>query len=244
MNQESLNSLNPGWEDLFNMVCHQVDASMLEVIARADYGSSVEEHLAALNAIKAGKEPSPLEWEPKEVLELTRWSEPEYAITKSECRGARGHWMRLFSCAILIRAAAPLEDEDYFLGEEDTIIQLVDSALALGPDASRAALRFLCWRLRYRSPDEYDWKRPYYAVAVLLLLSYLETSNAKIIKYLLTASKSDEMEPFQFFDNCSCAYKWVDMTSRLLIESATSPSELRRFGQALLGRDGQGSVSS
>ncbi|MBI5832419.1 MAG: hypothetical protein HZB16_08950 [Armatimonadetes bacterium] len=58
------------WQRLVSGLTHQA----LHGISQADYGNDAGAHLAALEVISsAGVVPVPLEWEPREVLELTLW---------------------------------------------------------------------------------------------------------------------------------------------------------------------------
>jgi len=106
----------------------------------------------------------PLGWVPQEVLELIRWSEPEDPEWKPGDVGERGHLMRAFSCAALLRAAA--EPGNLLDGENSTLAQLVASTLALGRDVQVAAARFLAWRVPMLNRDE---ERPFFAFALLFL---------------------------------------------------------------------------
>ncbi|WP_428305612.1 hypothetical protein [Lacipirellula sp.] len=129
MSLDLIERLNPDDSPLFSLACQHVDNSMLREISEADYGMDAKVHFMALRRIKAGEILAPMEWEPREVLELIRWSEPEDPTHKPGAVGARGHWMRLFACTALIRAGAEPVNEGYFHGEDSTIIQLVDSAM-------------------------------------------------------------------------------------------------------------------
>ncbi len=217
---------------------------MLREIAEADYGRDAEAHLKALCEIKSEKNLSPMAWEPQEVLELTRWSEPDDPTWEPGSVGIRGHWMRLFSCAVLIRAAGEPQNDDYITsGEDSTIIQFVASALTLGHDVSLKALRFLCWRMRYRLLD--DWDRPYFAVATLLLCVALGKHNSETLHDLMAATYSDEIGISALFGECLNSQTWKDITRRILIEpsAASLPiplnSELKKFGVKLIsGPDG------
>ncbi len=233
MSADPLNHLNPTSEELLNLVFKQVDASMLREIAEADYGMDADAHLKALSAIKTGNVPAQMKWEPKEVLELIRWSEPEDPTWKPGSVGERGHWMRLFSCAVLIRAAAEPENDGYFTGEESTIIQLVDSAMKLGADTSLAALKFLCWRMQFRTLDE--WDRPYFAVAILLLSVFLDKYEPQTAHFLIAAANSNDVALSELFGQCQKAQTWNDVTCRILIESTAPNKELQKFGNVLIG---------
>jgi len=233
MSADPLNHLDPTSEELLRLVFKQVDASMLREIAEADYVMDADAHLKALSAIKTGNVPAPMEWVPKEVLELIRWSEPDDPTWKPESVGDRGHWMRLFSCAVLIRAAAEPENDGYFIGEESTIIQLVDSAMKLGLDTSLAALKFLCWRMQFRPLDE--WDRPYFSVAILLLSVFLDKYDPQTAHFLIAAANSNEVALSELFGQCLRAQTWNDVTRRILIESNATNKVLQEFGNVLIG---------
>src|SRR5262245_13446228 len=118
---DPLQQFEPTDKPLLRLAFDSVDDSMLQEIAEADYGIDADAHLSALRAIKAGNVSFSMELEPKEVLELIRWSQPDDPNHKPGSVGRRGHWMRLFSCAVLIRAVAEPEKHEYFLGEEATV---------------------------------------------------------------------------------------------------------------------------
>jgi len=227
----TLNCLEPS-EQLLGIVFQQVDDSMLRSIAQADYGHDTGKHLKALVAIRDNQLiPAPMEWHPAEVLELIRWSEP---------KDPDGHLLRLFSCAVLLRATAEPENEGADLGEDSTIVQLVSSAMALGPEISRAALRFLCWRMQ-NGPEE-DRDCPYLAIAVLFLCVFLGEYNREALRYLIDVALSDEDEiaVSELFADCLVQQTWKDLARSLLLEPAVShpvefESELRRVGTELIG---------
>jgi hypothetical protein len=157
---EFLSRFNPSERILFDWLRKRVNDSMLRDIAEADYGMDAEEHFKALVKLRDGEKlPVPLRWVPREVLELIRWSEPGF-------RDTRGHLMRAFVCTLLLRAAAEPENLDYITGENQTIIQLVKSAIALGNEATQATLSFLCWCFPLVSDT---CEKPFYAMAILLL---------------------------------------------------------------------------
>ena len=156
---------------LLHLLRARVDDGMLREIARADYGMDEDEHLAALLPIRdRGEVPRAMGWEPKEVLELIRWSEPEDPEWKPGSTGRRGHLMRAFACAALLRAAAEPGQIGYHCGENSTVAQLVASALALGPAVQGAAARFLAWRIPRLEPED---ERPFFAFGLLVLATLL-----------------------------------------------------------------------
>ncbi|MEI8380032.1 MAG: hypothetical protein WCJ09_07890 [Planctomycetota bacterium] len=238
MAAETMRYFEPTKDPLLDLAFRRVDDSMLREIAEADYGMDSDAHLQGLLAIKAGQMYVPMKWKPKEVLELTRWTEPEDPSSESGSPATRDHWMRLLSCAILIRAAAEPENDGYFNGEGSTIIQLVDSAIKLGEETTVATLQFLRWRMEYRRLDE--WNRPYFAVAVLLLSVLLNKCDPQITRDLIAAANFEVIAFSQLFDDCLLSQKWKDATRRILCESVAASEDVRRFGTLLLGRTNAG----
>ncbi|BDI28983.1 hypothetical protein CCAX7_10340 [Capsulimonas corticalis] len=198
-----LQGLSPSSTSLLEWLKPIIDDSMLRDIAYADYGLNEEEYFAALVPIRDGhKIPDPLPWFPREALHLRRWSEPDDPvwkphnlgpnnemnraglIWKPQARGERGHWIRFFSCAVLLRAADDVESQDYITEENDTLIQFIASALRLGADAVDHALRLLYWRTLRMSSDKYEY--PFFAMAILLLrvTQFEKGSNAKELQML------------------------------------------------------------
>lgn len=163
----------PDGDALLSTSAKLITGDMLEEISRADYGMDADAHLAALRAIRdEARLPSPLRWEPKEVLALVRWSQPDDPNWKPGSTGQRGHIMRAFCCSALLRAAADPSNDGFFDGENQTLIQLIDSALFLNRGLPEAAGRFLTWRLPQLRSD--DPERPFFAfglVAIALLLN-------------------------------------------------------------------------
>lgn len=121
---------------------------ILKTIASADYGSDYSKHLQALTEIQStGSFPPPLDWYPREVLELTRWGRGELSRD--------GHIARALSCAVLAIDAA-LPDCRQAGQICDVLAPLISSALALGFDKElELFLVWLCEHLEYES--EYVW---------------------------------------------------------------------------------------
>jgi hypothetical protein len=242
--------LAPDDEPLLKLMAQHVDDSMLTVISKADFGDSAATHLEALHQIKAGNIPIPMPWNPGLVLGLTQWAEPDDPTRSDVPMGAVGHWMRLFACAVLIRASIELEDYDYqtedwaYLDEDHTVVQLLESALTLGHDTSLAALRFLGLRMQYqmkRLPiDEDIGNGTFYAVAMLLLCVSLDQGDPEMINFLISAAQfNDEYLPIsKMIAESMQSQKWKDIIHRLLLEPTKSPAcsnrELQNFGMELL----------
>ena len=144
----SFDIFRPQPDNLLRCVSRKIDDAMLREIAAADYGYDVEKHLQHLQQIRNdGSFATPMQWEPREVLELIRWSEPDDPEWKPGGRGKRGHWMRAFACAALLRAAGDAENERLRDGWNQTLIQLIDSLGAVGSDLSEPASALLAWLL-------------------------------------------------------------------------------------------------
>lgn len=154
-----------------------INESMLKEIAAADYAHDVEKHLAALKPIWEGNDLTELDhWYPKEVLELIRWSEPEDSDWKPGSIGLRGHKLRAFSCAILL--ATP-----NFEPNKETLIQMVDSVIFLGPEAQEASARFLVWRIDTLGREE---DRPFFALALAAITQALDETLSASMEQDLT----------------------------------------------------------
>lgn len=216
--------MTPDSEPLLNLVLQHVDDSMLQAMAAADYGQDTDAHLAALRGITRGVLPIPLEWVPREVLELTRNTKPN---------DDRGHWLRVFACMNLLRAQEPPHHEQ-FLAEEATILRLTSSALALGPDCGRAARSFFAWCLQ-RQPRA-DWLDPYLAIAILLLSVRLETPTESLVDGVIDVVRSSPAEVWELFDGkcCSAAADWKSMIRETLVSEGESAGKISRFGSYLL----------
>ncbi|MEZ4663519.1 MAG: CPCC family cysteine-rich protein [Caldilineaceae bacterium] len=161
-------------EGLLEQLARFVHDGLLRSIAQADYGMNVDEHLAALRGIHAGKIPVPIAWEPREVLELVRWSQPDGPNGRWDGKdaGRDGHLQRAFACTALLLIANEPENSGRLMGsEKDSIIQLIGSVLALDLKLERPALRLLSeCVLAIGLGDE---ELPFFALGILLLAATL-----------------------------------------------------------------------
>jgi hypothetical protein len=146
----------PSADLLLDVTRQQVDDAMLTEIAAADYGMHRAEHLAVLRPIRDhGIVPALMQWYGGEVLELIRWSDPENPAHKPGSQGLRGHQMRAFACAALLRAATIDDQNDN--SQHCTLAQCLVSAKVLGEEMSSAAARFLTWRIPRVAEPEVRW---------------------------------------------------------------------------------------
>ena len=164
-----LNRFDPDPDVLLRAIAAHVNDEMLDCISIADYGDRADEHLAALRQIRdAGTFPVQLPWIPMEVLQLTRWSEPDDPNWKPGRTGEFGHWMRAFSCAAILRAE---HDPWHYCGSEgstdSTVIQLLLSLQALPVDLNREAAQLFAWLILNTGPESADDSLREYSVALL-----------------------------------------------------------------------------
>lgn len=156
---------------LLDWLSPRIDDEMLLAIASADYGMDTEEHFAALRRIREDRDIlHAMEWHPREVLELTRWSEPDDPATQPVRQGLSGHLLRAFACAVLLRLGAIPENHSYLCSENETLAQLLASSLALGSEAHLTTARFLAWRVEHFGVDR---ERPFLAFGLLFLVVLL-----------------------------------------------------------------------
>jgi hypothetical protein len=138
---------------LLRRISERIDDGMLNEIAAADYGRDIQLHLPLLQRIRDhGEIPVPLAWEPREVLELIRWSEPDDLTWGPGGHGERGQWMRAFACAALIRIEFdPANFSDRADGQNQTLAGLLVSIRTLDSDLAEAAPAFVAWGLEVQT---------------------------------------------------------------------------------------------
>ena len=164
---ELLNCFEPDPDVLLREISAHIDDTVLDWISRADYGSRADEHMLALRQVRdTGTFPDDLTWCPMEVLELTRWGEPEER--EQQPRKTFEHWARAFSCAAILRA----EHEPYHYAYNDgctcsTVIQLIWSLRSLPVDFSSKAAAYLAWLIIHSDPEGGNDQVRVYGVGLL-----------------------------------------------------------------------------
>jgi hypothetical protein len=164
----------PSSDALLICLCELVTDDMLEEISAADYGMNAAENLVALKEIRdLARIPCSLDLVPLEVLELVRWSTPGSHRAQGTV-DRRGHLMRAFCCAVLLRAAVDPENrgKTFTASENQTIAALVDSAVILQRPVLHAAAGFITWRIE--GMKETDELRPFFAFGLLALAALAE----------------------------------------------------------------------
>lgn len=153
-----LSAWDPSAEALFDQLRAQITEEELREIASADYGMDEDKHLVALREIcGSGLIPRTLEWEPHEVLALTRWSSGEGV----------NHGERAL-CSLLL-CLAPSDMDEFAVNG----VILAESCLALGPTVRALGERFFAWLAGtaevYDDDDELDELDDDRPLALLLL---------------------------------------------------------------------------
>ncbi|WP_433368015.1 hypothetical protein ACQPZX_40735 [Actinoplanes sp. CA-142083] len=230
-------SLGPDERALLAWVAPQLDAAAIEEIAAADYGVDVPRYRRELTElVHSPWLPDNLEWNPGEVLALTRWTTPT---------GRQGHLQRLFACTLLVRAATADGNP------VDSLAPLVDSAWELGEPARDAAVRFLAW-CRLNLPG--DWRdepsSPMFLTLAVLLLSAETAASAALAALLveeLDAVLTDPELPWRrrprslLFarrdtDSAGTRRLWSALMTRCLVDNpAVVDPRLGVLGRALGG---------
>jgi hypothetical protein len=132
----------PSADMLLDRARNYVDDAMLMEIARADYGYTADEVFRQLRPIRdEGIIPSPLIGPVAEALQLSRFCDPDRPNLppfEPGPSGRRGHQIRLFACAVLLR-------DDF--RDDTSLANCLTSAGVLGDEMSEAVARFLTWQL-------------------------------------------------------------------------------------------------
>jgi hypothetical protein len=164
---------DPGRLELLWLLRPELDDDLLDSMSDYDFGMDKEENLQALvEILRTGKVPCPLPPEPGEICNLMRWAslDPAAPVAPEERRSLI---MRLFSTWILLNAyARPIDmrsgyDDD---GDALALLNLVQIAMALGPDHVRASTRFVQWAQAAGPTAHCLWEDLFYRLCLLLLL--------------------------------------------------------------------------
>ncbi|MGR9151266.1 hypothetical protein ACU8MT_17700 [Rhizobium leguminosarum] len=161
-NAPSISPSDP--KSLLNATASLLDEDDLQSIARADYGNDTHEHLTQLvDIVRLCELPSPLKWHPREVLELTRWSEPEQQDLGMAARLSR---QCAFACTVLLVSYGDPRNAGASYGSNQTLISLVGSLEALGLDIEDEVLSLLSWLIP-RLPEHEAGEIPFFGLAML-----------------------------------------------------------------------------
>ena len=166
-----LEGLTPDPDALLNEISPHISDDVLHFIAHADYGYDADENFHKLKQIRdGGAIAQPLPWSPREVLELTRWSNPAGKDWLQQPDGIdrpTGHLAVVFSCAVLMRAYGDAKTREYCDGYNQTLIQLLGNLEHADFDTARANISFLVWLIAQLEAETDE--RVFVAVALLFL---------------------------------------------------------------------------
>ncbi len=202
----------PGWpasaSALLDWLRARITPESLLHIAAADYGADTQKHLAALRDIcDTGLVPRNMAWEPHEVLALTRWSSGEHV----------DHAARALCCTLLSLAPGGTEE----LATNGPI--LVESALALGDEATRFAEQLMAWRYETEAPREQGGEDSALALVLLLLLRAASDPTDPRLEPLalsIVDGETDRLAP-SIADGMR-ADLWRELATRILAPIAAS----------------------
>jgi len=167
MIQSLLERLGSDPDSLLRAISAHIADDHLQEIALADYGMGADQHMLALRQVRdTGTFPKEMHWYPCEVLELIGYSRPDDPSWKPGRTGERGHWMRAFATAALLRAYM-LPWKYGSVEPSHDLVQLTLSLHALPLDVSREAAQFLSWVLLQSDLEGNDDQILYYAIGLL-----------------------------------------------------------------------------
>lgn len=240
-----LERLHPSELALRDWVAPQLDSSMIEEIAAADYGHEVVKNRHGIeDLLDVSRLPDELPWFPEEVLALTRNSIVDASMSPAQVR--RFHLSRLFSCLVLVRVT---NAGGYPVG---SLTPLVQSSVELGPDALEATGSYLAW-CRLHEPG--SWRndstaRPFLTLSLIFVSALLPAGrDPELLPGLigrfaeeLSAAVEDEClawsprpihDLFKRVALASSRRTWVALASRFADGPAEHAAQLAVLSQAI-----------
>jgi hypothetical protein len=243
-----LHELRPAELALRDWVRTRLNASIVREMAHLDYGMQVEEHQQGIEELLVARRlPENLPWPAGAVLSLSSGEEPADLDLRPGSEGWRRHVARLFSCLVIVRT------NDMHL-PAGILTGLVESALALGPEATDHAVRYLAW-CRLHEPGAWrddDEALPFLTLGLLLLYVMAPGGGDVAVTAGLTRAFAGEVQallPEQWWPDqpLKSALKqtaggpgwrvWLRLVDRCLINGAGSHDEsLALLGRAMCGQ--------
>tara|TARA_B100000446_G_C10422649_1_gene295226 strand:- start:51 stop:737 length:687 start_codon:yes stop_codon:yes gene_type:complete len=153
---------------------HEIQAHDLKEISELDWGSSTEKNLKALKQILAsGETPRILEWEPREVLELSRWGDyrNDNKISIKQV---------FFSCFILLAASSSSEAAEYLDGQNENMIIAIDCAEILGDREISMLYEFFLSIVKGIKIEDWEEDYLYFHLSLYILSSLSKSSSERI----------------------------------------------------------------
>jgi hypothetical protein len=183
---------------LLERLAVQVDDGMLHDIAEADYGMQAKDHEAVLRPMRDSGFVPEAGWVPQEVLELIRWSEPDEPGWKPGGQGARGHRMRAFCCASLLRMAGE-KDMGAHVSFNETVAGLVASLDALDTPFWAEAGSFLVWFMERMAETGSRAEEPFLGTGLLYCALHAaavpDLSIVALCRWTVSREEAEAQEP-------------------------------------------------
>ncbi len=177
---------------LLDLLCTNIQDDSLSWISEADYGMEAEERLVELRKIKQDMAIYEMDYGLKEVLELTRWQEPERTLDKWMTEPQKKNIQIAFSSAVLLTVPSSLY---YRMQENSSIIRLVETSEYLEqvlPGMLLATSHVLAWRVAQSDTDEEEV--PFFLLGLILTGlkcgGYEDSSMIQLIDQLLRAESA------------------------------------------------------
>lgn len=146
----------PSADAIWNRLRPAADNVMLRQIAQADFGHLADEMFDLLRKIRDRDEWTvPIHRQLIEVLQLTRWCDPdrpEKPPFDPGPMGTEGHLTRLWACVAILRAADVPEASYRHDNYGSTIAQALVSARHFDREINVALAQYLAWRLSQPEP--------------------------------------------------------------------------------------------
>lgn len=164
-----LQPFNPNENLLLELLCREIKPDTLWSIAEADYGHGAEEYRKILEHIQREKRIPKLQFDTtlSEVVELTRWREPERTTSRSYDWAQKNNLAIAFSCTVLLTVPS-----DWYYnrdGEHSTVIRLIQAIRILSsilPSLWEKAGALLAWRITENETSSEDL--PFFLYGLLL----------------------------------------------------------------------------
>lgn len=251
-----IHSLHPDRKKILHLLLSVITEESLLSIANADYGYEADKNFFILKSIKETLIIPPNDTWSYEVLALRRWREPPIDTQTEEIKNK--HIERAFCCTILL--IAETFPNNYFMDQEgnnQTLIQLIESSNYLGSSFQQSLVSFLAWKIDLFSTfDDDHIYDPFFLLGLiyqLLKTSYpISDSNLKeLVLFLVNTVNSFDLfkisnETDHWLLNTTYFtqrhYKWIqlgkELPSLLLkIKDESLIKQLNHIGKLLVANE-------
>jgi hypothetical protein len=234
--------------ELIDLLKPRMNHEIVKVIAMSDCGMDATEHKAAIRRIiDEPRIPRPMEWEPREPFELTRWWTPEnhqeYEIRALSLKSC--HIARAFSCACLIAT-----HDEGISGAESSLPGLLESCYEIDHKLLEPLRDFVAWAHHTINPpgtpiDRIEHSETVPCLCGLLIIDCMRGVVSDDLKVILKGifDSGDQISldeityhkqavrpdtPWIFkhvFEFCTPKSEWVELARRWLLSPPTAWDE-------------------